>query len=477
MPKDLRTFIAQLMEHRPEDLRLAEREVSPILELTGYIEKLEKDGQFPSVFFKNVAGSKLPVFINSLSTYDRLALSLDTPVAEMVPEVARREADPIPCKEVSREEAPVQEVVLTGEQADLNLLPILHHCEHDAGQYIAGGITIVRDRESGKQNAGWYRLQLQGPRQLGFMVNPINHANYVRIDYEEHNEPMPVAVVIGHHPAMYMGSVSKIYGIGGEMEAMGGFLQEPLEVVQGRTIPLTVPARAEIVIEGWIHPGKRQYEGPFGEWPRYYSKDGDQPYIEVTAVTMRRDAIMQELFNAHAEHLTIGALPRMGSLYRQIKGVVPHTKAVNLPMSGCGRIYCYISIKKRNDGEPKQAAFAALATEPNIKHVVIVDEDIDVFNEQEVLWAVATRFEADRQLITMPNCMGAHLVPTSYAYNRLEKGNMQTKLIFDATKPAEPVKFPVKAEVPREIWERLDLADLSPLTPQALEALMARTRV
>lgn len=477
MSKDLRTYINQLMEHRPQDLRLVDRQVDPVLELTGYVEKLEKGNQFPAVFFKNVADSKLPIFINSLSTYDRLALSLGTTVQEMVPEVADRESKPIPCKEVSRKEAPVKEIVLTGDQADLGLLPILHHCEHDAGKYIAGGITLVKDRETGKQNAGWYRLQLQGPRQLGFMVNPINHANYVRIDYEEHNEPMPVAIVIGHHPAMYMGAVSKIYGIGGEMEAMGGFLQEPLEVVQGETIPMTVPARAEIVIEGWIHPGKRHYEGPFGEWPKYYSKDGDQPYIEVSAITMRKDAIMQELFNAHAEHLTIGALPRMGSLYRQIKGVVPHTTAVNLPYSGCGRIYCYISIKKRSDGEPKQAAFAALATEPNIKHVYIVDEDIDVFNENEVLWALATRFEADRQLITLPNCMGSHLVPTSYDHDRLKKGNMQTKLIFDCTKPAPPVKFPVKAEVPKGVWEKVDLADLSPLSGEAFKELMSRPRL
>ena len=116
-------------------------------------------------------------------------------------------------------------------------------------------------------------------------------------------------------------------------------------------------------------------------------------------------------------------------------------------------------MNKRSDGEPKQAAFAALSVEPNTKHVILVDDDIDVFNEQEVLWAVATRFEADTDLIIMPNCIGAHLNPTAYDITRLKHGAMQTKLIFDATMPAKPTPFPKRADVPRSIEEKINLAE------------------
>lgn len=468
--KDLRTFINQIAQERPDELVMVEREVDPVFELTGVVEKLEKSHQYPGVLFTNVKGSKLPVFINSMASYRRLAMSLGFTLEEAIREYSIREANPLPLKEVDSAQAPVHEVILTGDDVDLGLLPFTHHNEHDAGKYISAGISLVKDRESGKINAGMYRLQIQSKNEMGFMVNPINHANYVRIDYEEHNEEMPVAVVIGHHPAVYMASVSKVFGIGGELEVAGGLMGEQLEVVKAKTIDMLVPARAEIIIEGVIKPGKRRFEGPFGEWPRYYAKEGEQPVIDVTAITMRRDAICQDLLNAHAEHHLLGALPRMGSIYRQVKGVVPHLKAVNLPLSGTGRVFCYISIKKRSEGEPKQAAFAALTTEPNIKHVIVVDDDIDVFDENEVQWAVATRFEADRDLIIMPNCMGGHLNPTSYAYERMEKGPMQTKLIMDATKPLPPVKFPVVAKVPEEVVNSIKLDEyIKPFNSAALE--------
>jgi len=200
-------------------------------------------------------------------------------------------------------------------------------------------------------------------------------------------------------------------------------------------------------------------EGPFGEWPRYYTGIGERPFIKVTAITMRKDAIYHDVMPAHNEHNMIGALPRMGSLLRRVKEVLPSVKAVNLPLSGGGRAFCYISLRKRSDGEPKQAAFAALGTEPNTTLVVLVDEDINVFNEPEVLWAIATRFEADKDLIIMPNCIGAHLIPTAYDLTRAKHGIMQTKLIFDATMPAKPTPFPKRADVPRSIEDKINLGE------------------
>jgi 2,5-furandicarboxylate decarboxylase 1 len=156
----------------------------------------------------------------------------------------------------------------------------------------------------------------------------------------------------------------------------------------------------------------------------------------------------------------------MGSILRRVKEAMPTVTAINLPLSGMGRSHLYISMKKRVDGEPKIAACAAFAVDPNLKHIFVVDDDIDVFNEVDVLWMMATRFQADRDLTIMPNFLGGHLNPITYGMHREEKGPMETKLIFDCTKPAPPAKFPPMTRVPPEVVERVHPEDVvKPYTP------------
>ena len=457
MPASLRTFLEQLLKERPQDLKVVDREVSPEYEVTAVLEKLQAQGQFPAVLFRRVRGSEMPLLINLCASYERLALALGaSSVLEMEQMYASREANPVPVKVVDRGQAPVKEVIWKGEAVDLYRLPITVHNEGDRGRYIGSGGMIMKERSTGRHNVGIYRHQLQGRDQLGVMINPAHHGNHIRAEYEEHGEATPVALVIGHHPAFLLAAVSKAPA--SELEICGALLGEPLEVVPAETVDLLVPAQAEIVIEGVIPPGQRHWEGPFGEWPGYYVKEGDQPFMKVTAITMRRDAIYQDLFNAHPEHTILGAVPRLGSLYRAIKGVCPGLKAVNLPSSGGSRAFCYISLKNRSEGAPKQAAFAAFATETDIKHVVVVDEDIDVFNEHEVLWAMATRFEADLDMTVIPRALGAHLNPKAYGHDRLKHGPLETKVIFDCTWPLEGEPMPKRARAPRELVERVDLA-------------------
>ena len=256
-----------------------------------------------------------------------------------------------------------------------------------------------------------------------------------------------------------MGAVSRYPGVGGEFDGSGGLMNEPMEIVPASTVDLMVPARAEVVVEGLMPPSDMKHEGPFGEWPRYYTATGPKPYINVTAITMRKDPIYFDIFAAHPEHNFVGGLPRMGSIYRRVKEVVPSVTKVNVPLSGGARAHVYISMKKSVDGEPKQAAFAAFMAENNVKLVILVDDDIDVFNEPEVLWAVMSRFEADRDLIVMPNCLGNKVYPTSYNITRDGLGTMNTKVIMDATRPAPPTEFPKRAQVPPEWIEKIDLAN------------------
>lgn len=457
MSKSLRSFIDEIAAQRPGDLKEVTRTVDADHEIAAVLAKLQRANEFPAVLFRSVKDSDLPVLINVHASYERLAIAMGVEdMLESQKVHTDRELNPTPISWVDPESAPVRESIRTGEDADLTMLPLTHKCEKDAGRYISAGVSVMKERSTGAINMGMYRLQLQGPRQLGFMVNPANHGSHIHADYEEHGEPTPIAIVIGHHPAFYLASVAKVPGPGNEMELCGSLMGEQLEVVRGETVDLPVPAHAEIVIEGYLQPGKRQYEGTFGEWPGYYNMEGPRPYIEVTAITTRRDAICQDLFNAHPEHTILGAVPRMGSLYRAIRAVCPNLNGVNLPWSGGGRSFCYISLSKRAEGEPTQAAFAAMTTEPNIKHVVIVDDDIDPFNEQEVLWAMAMRFQADRDMKVIPNALGAHLNPSSYGHDRMQKGVMETKVIFDCTKPLPPVEFAERATAKKELVDAID---------------------
>lgn len=468
MSKDLRTFLKQLQEERPDQIKVVDKEVDSKWEITAYVEKLRKESgspNYPALLFTNVKGSKLPVLINLHGSYDRLALSIDSSLKTMVPEYARREANELTPVEVSSGDAPVKEIIWTGDQIDLHKLPIVWHQELDSGHYIDAGPVIVRDPDNGKLNAGIYRHELQSKDELGFMSNPAHHGSYVLRRMRELGRPMEVAIALGHHPAWTMAGVSKLAGIGGEFEACGGLLDEPLEVVKAETVDLMVPARAEIIIEGVVDtsPDALRDEGPFGEYPRFYTGVGPMPWIKVTAITMRRDAIYMDVFNAHDEHTCLGGLPRMGSMYRRVRDSVPSVTMVNLPVSGMARSHAYISMKKARDGEPKLVAFAAFAVDHLVKHVFIVDDDIDVFDETEVLWCMCTRFQADRDLAIIPFGMGGHLMPNNYDIERNERATdrhqklMETKMILDLTKPAPPTPYPPKCQVPPDVVAGVDL--------------------
>src|SRR5690606_26621372 len=212
-------------------------------------------------------------------------------VDQMVQVYGEKQANPIAPVEVDSSEAPVHEVVLTGDDADLGVLPITTHNEHDAAPYITSGFLVCPDPFTGAYNAGIYRHQVQGPRQLGVWFWQGHHGDYLRQRYEEMGRDMEVAIVFGHHPAVVMGAVSRVPGIGGEFAEAGALLGEPVELVKAKTVNLLVPARAEIVIEGVIPPGVRAFEGPFAEWPGHYTAEGQKPIIKVKAITMRRDAI------------------------------------------------------------------------------------------------------------------------------------------------------------------------------------------
>jgi 2,5-furandicarboxylate decarboxylase 1 len=469
MTRDLRTFLADVAAADPASIRVVGAPVDPRFQITAYGAAAARDGEHPVFFFPEVVGSSMACVSNLVATHERLGLALgmdpDDLRAGSSDLGASRQAHPP--VEVAPADAPVKEVVLTGDDVRLSELPIPTHNELDGGPFLTAAVGIMRDPHSGAINAGIYRHHIYDDRTMGVWFFGSHHGGTIHRRYSEMGQDTPIALAIGHHPAFLMGAVSRVPGIGGEYDAAGAFLGEPVEVVAAETSDLLVPAAAEIVIEGRIVHGRMSEEGPFAEWPGHYVGGGLKPIIEVDAITHRRGAIFQDIQASGEEHRLMGALPRVASIFRNVSQVVPGLKAVSVPTHA--RMHCYLSIRKEHDNDVTRAAFAALNTEPeNLRMIVVVDDDIDVNDHRELAWAVGTRFDAERDLQIVPGWNGpGGLLPTTWEYDT-EGGRTARRssaTIIDATKPAPPVVFPARARVPEEVVAAVDLAVAAPFTP------------
>jgi len=463
MNKDLRSFIEEIRNLGPDYLVKVSREVNTKFDPCVIQQKLAAEKKFPVIYFERMKGAKLPLLTNLFGSYELLGLALGIDPREPKSSILRcyreRIEHPVPVKEVSRDKAPVKEIVLKGNDADLGVLPIVRHAEKDSGKYITVGCLTFKDPDTGIPNVGMYRHEVQGKAALGCMFNPAHHAAYIYRRYKELNKPMEAVLFIGHHPAAVMGSLARGPMDVNELEIMGALMGEPLEVVEAETVSVPVTAFAEIAIEGVLYPDQETGDGPFAEYTGHYGLP-KKPIglMQITAITMRKDAIYHDLDPAHREHNLAGVLAFESSIYDSVKKLVPSVTGVYMPPSGCCVFTAYVGIKKRVPGEGKAAGLAALSAEPNIKTIVVVDDDIDIYDEEQVLWAVSTRFEADVGLTMIPNTMGAHLDPSSYGEIRTEKGPMTTKLIIDTTLPTT-LPFAERIFPPEEAWNRIRLKD------------------
>lgn len=463
MNKDLRTFIGEARQLGPAFYANVSKPVDPVFEPCVIQQKLATEGRYPIIRYNEIMGSKLPMTSNMFGSYELLGLALDVdpgkPKGEILKRFMEREQNPLPTQTIDAKDAPVKQRVITGDKIDLGELPIVHHAEKDSGKYITVGVLVVRDPDSGVLNAGMYRHEVQGKNLLGCMFNPAHHGGYIYRRYKELNKRMEAVLFIGHHPAALIGTLCEGPMDLSELEVMGGLLGEPLEVVDGETVDIPVPAFAEIAIEGYLDPANETGDGPFAEFTGFYGPAKDPVgLMHVTAITMRDDAIYHDLDPAHQEHNLAGALTLESTVYESVKHLTPTVTGVYMPVSGSCRFTVYVSIKKRVPGEGKSAGMAALTANPNIKMAIVVDDDIDIYNEQQVLWAIGTTFEADRDLAMIPGAMGSHLNPSAYGEVRTESGPMNTKVIIDATRPAT-LPFETRIVPPQEAWNRIKLED------------------
>jgi len=453
---DLGGFIAMLEAEHPEQVVRISKEVDPKFGVSGILERLERDGRFPLVIFEKIKGSDMPLVANMHADFERLRLALDMAdggVKEFVAEAAARQARPIPPVKVAG--GPVQEIVLTGEEIDVEALPVCTYHELDAGKYITAGLALMRDPDTGIDNVGIYRHQVHERNLLGIQVSETADANVIWKKYEQRGEPCPIAIIIGHHPAFFIGCLCFSSIDTDEIGLAGAMLQRPVELVPCKTIPLAVPADAEIVLECVTRPGERRAEAPFGEYPGTYGPRRMNPVLEITAITRRAKPLYQNAFVGHADNLLLSGVIRTPFIENTVKIACPTVKAVAIPRSGRFRFVCYIAIRNMIEGEAKQAAMAAFVADPFLKFVVVVDEDVDIDSDTDVMHAIATRVRGDRDIFMVPYAKGSPLDPASY--DPAGGSHLVTKVGIDATRKSN---YPDEIRVPGA--DDIDLAAFIP---------------
>src|SRR5688572_2296792 len=345
---------------------------------------------------------------------------------------------------------PVKDVILTGDKIDLYALPQIVHHEGDAGPYITAAISFAKDPTSETWNCAYNRLMIQGRDTTSIHLTLGKHLWEFHQIAEKRGEPLPLALVVGVHPAIALGALAIGSIDEDERAIMGALLGEPLELVKCETSDVLVPAHAELVIEAEILPRARTAEGPFGEFTGYSLGERQREVVKVKAITHRRDAMFQDITVAHLDHMLLSTIPMEANLYRAVRAMVPSVKAVRVP----GPFTCYISIEQRVPGQAKNAMLAALGADMYMKRIVVVDQDVDVFDDRQVNWAIATRVQPDRDITIITNARGSDLDPSTK-----EDGNT-AKWGVDATAKPSLAAFTPRHRVPREVWQRINLKDL-----------------
>ncbi len=403
-----RTFIDQLKENG----KLVEfsQPVSPRFEAS----RLAKKTKDP-ILFHDVSGSK--VIMNLLGSRDELASMLGVPKEEIIQRLS--EVSPKGTVELVSE-SPTLEVV--ENDVDLTRLPILTHFEKDGAPYITAGIVV--SEYEGTMNASIHRLMLAGKDKLAARLVPPRHTYLLHKKAAEKGESLPVAIVIGCDPTIIYATSTRV-PVGKEFEYAAALRGSPVELFECEN-GVKVP-HAEIVLEGYVDPVETVDEGPFVDITGTYDVVRKEPVIRITRIIHRKDPIYHGILPAGPEHLLMMGIPYEPRIYRAV-GEVTTVKNVVLTEGGCCYLHAVVQIEKQTEGDGKNAIMAAFAAHTSLKHVVIVDDDINIFDPNDVEFAIATRVKGDMDILMISNVRGSSLDP------RGAPDGTTTKVGIDATK-------------------------------------------
>lgn len=433
---DLNSFI-EILEKEKEIIRIRKK-VNTRFELAALVSKV--DGG-KAIIFENVEEKKIPVISNLLGTRKRFALALGVNNEKEIHNIINKSINKINNETKITSDVPYYQ----NSNTNLSILPIITHFEKDAGPYITSSIVYAKDQENGNQNSSTHRLLKLDDKHLVIRMVEGRHLHKCFINAKEHGEDLKVAIVIGVHPAVNIAAAYQAsYGID-EMFIANTLLNGNLHLAMNNYSRLLIPASSEIVLEGRILKDKTHEEWMV-EMLKTYDFKRQQPVFELEKIRFRDNAIFHDILPGFLEHRLLMGLPVESKIFDQVRNIIPNTLQICLTDGGCNWLTAVIQIRKRLEGEPKNALITAFSSHLSLKIAIVVDHDINPSNPTEVEYAISTRFQADKGLLIIQNAKGSSLDPSSDQQNLLT-----TKIGIDATasllKPNEAFEI---AHIPGE---------------------------
>jgi 2,5-furandicarboxylate decarboxylase 1 len=441
--RTLRDFIKVL--RKEGELLSLSKPFDPKYEISTIISELGKR-EAPAVLFRKAKGFEISVVGNLFGTLRRLSLALGLEEDRLLEDIIPRLENRIPPALIS--EDPSEAVRVPAGKLDLlKLLPALTHYSKDSGPYITSGISSARDPKSGVTGRGLHRMEVRGKNTLGIsLLNPPLADIYAT--HRKEGKKMEIATVIGVPPAVFIASIFKVPAGTDKLSVAGGLKGEPVETIMAETVDLDIPAHGEIVIEGYIDPRDKEEDGTLGESSGYYMAFGKSPTIHVTGFQYRKGALYHAVVPWAREVDSLLYLVHGLDFIPKMRKEIPSLRNIHLvPMTFGSHVV--MSMDTDHKGEIRRALTLALSF-VMVKKAVVVDADVNPQDDQEVEWALATRFQADRDLIVIPELRGQPIDPSS---RWTGEGFLTTKMGLDATRPRK--EGFEKVDVPEEVRRRL----------------------
>jgi len=395
-----------------------EKEISTKYEVSKILKKYDKE----VVIFKNIKESEMDIISGICNTREKIACSISASVSQITSRIVKATENPTPIEKVEK----VHQNFNTTMDADLSKLPVPTYYKKDGGAYLTAGVIIANDPETGVRNASIHRMLVKDKNRLGVRIVPRNLYTYYK-KAEELDKPLEIAIAIGMNPATLLASCTSIPITADELEVANTFHNGEMKLIKCETVDLEVPD-CEILLEGQILPNERESEGPFVDLTDTYDIIRKEPIIKIEKMHYKDNPLYHAIMPAGNEHKLLQGLPQEPRIYKAVQNTVPTVKNVVLTEGGCCWLHAAISIQKQTPGDGKNVIMAALAAHPSLKHCVVVDEDIDIFQSNDIEYAIATRVKGDEDILIVPGARGSSLDP------RATPDGTTTKVGVDATK-------------------------------------------